>query len=231
MLQLAQRHGDAGVGRPALQAAPGARDRGRASRASASRWPSTRSTPLPFKPEHVELITQRDARRDAGRHVGALVRRRAVQDRRQDRHRAGGRRSRPNEKYNASKIDEHQRDHSLYIAFAPLEEPTRRAGAGRRERRLRRRRRGADRAPRVRLPAARRSTRARRTSPLTQQGKSAAPIGTPRAVDAVPLPGRRGRRRRRPRAPTVRRRMRAARPLRQALAPPGRTARRASGRR
>jgi penicillin-binding protein 2 len=29
-----------------------------------------------------------------------------------------------NEKYNASKIDEYQRDHSLYMAFAPLDEPT-----------------------------------------------------------------------------------------------------------
>ena len=29
-----------------------------------------------------------------------------------------------NEKYNAAKMDEHQRDHSLYIAFAPLEAPT-----------------------------------------------------------------------------------------------------------
>ena len=29
-----------------------------------------------------------------------------------------------NEKYNASKIDEYQRDHSLYIAFAPIEAPT-----------------------------------------------------------------------------------------------------------
>jgi len=28
-----------------------------------------------------------------------------------------------NEKYNASKMDEHQRDHSLYIAFAPADEP------------------------------------------------------------------------------------------------------------
>ncbi len=37
----------------------------------------------------------RDARRDPGRHLGALVRRRAVQERRQDRHRAGGVRSRP----------------------------------------------------------------------------------------------------------------------------------------
>ncbi len=29
-----------------------------------------------------------------------------------------------NEKYNASKIDEYQRDHSLYMAFAPLDAPT-----------------------------------------------------------------------------------------------------------
>jgi penicillin-binding protein 2 len=29
-----------------------------------------------------------------------------------------------NEKYNAAKLDEHKRDHSLYMAFAPLEAPT-----------------------------------------------------------------------------------------------------------
>jgi penicillin-binding protein 2 len=29
-----------------------------------------------------------------------------------------------NEKYNASKMAEHQRDHSLYMAFAPVDEPT-----------------------------------------------------------------------------------------------------------
>jgi penicillin-binding protein 2 len=28
------------------------------------------------------------------------------------------------EKYNAARMDEHQRDHSLYIAFAPAESPT-----------------------------------------------------------------------------------------------------------
>ena len=51
--------------------------------------------PLPFKPEHVELVTACDARRHPGRHFGALVHRCAVQERRQDRHRAGGGRSRP----------------------------------------------------------------------------------------------------------------------------------------
>jgi penicillin-binding protein 2 len=30
---------------------------------------------------------------------------------------------RQNEKYNAQKLAEHQRDHSLYVAFAPLEQP------------------------------------------------------------------------------------------------------------
>jgi len=29
-----------------------------------------------------------------------------------------------NEKYNAAKLDEHKRDHSIYMAFAPLEAPT-----------------------------------------------------------------------------------------------------------
>jgi penicillin-binding protein 2 len=29
-----------------------------------------------------------------------------------------------NEKYNAAKMEEHLRDHSLYVAFAPAEEPT-----------------------------------------------------------------------------------------------------------
>ena len=60
-----------------------------------------------------------------------------------------------NEKYNAAKLEEHQRDHSLYIAFAPIEAPTialavivENAGFGADSG-------GADRAPRVRLRAAR----------------------------------------------------------------------------
>jgi hypothetical protein len=46
---------------------------------------------------------------------------------------------RQNEKYNAAKLAEHQRDHSLYMAMAPVEAPTRGAGGGGGERRLRRR--------------------------------------------------------------------------------------------
>jgi penicillin-binding protein 2 len=32
------------------------------------------------------------------------------------------------DRYDAKKLEEHQRDHSLYVAFAPVEEPTRGPG-------------------------------------------------------------------------------------------------------
>jgi hypothetical protein len=44
-----------------------------------------------------------------------------LQERRQDRHRAGGGRQGQNEKYNAARLSEYQRDHSLYIAVAPVD--------------------------------------------------------------------------------------------------------------
>ncbi len=95
---------------------------------------------------------------------------------------------RQNEKYNASKLAEHQRDHSLYIAFAPLEAPTialavvvENAGFG-----------AAAAAPIARrvfdywllqqYPSA-------EDVLLTQQGQSAAPVGVPRAAAEVALPG------------------------------------------
>ena len=94
---------------------------------------------------------------------------------------------RQNEKYNASKLAEHQRDHSLYIAFAPLEAPTiavavvvENAGFG-----------AAAAAPIARrvfdywllqqYPSA-------EDVLLTQQGQSGAPIGVPRAAADVALP-------------------------------------------
>ncbi len=95
---------------------------------------------------------------------------------------------RANEKYQASKLEEHKRDHSLYIAFAPVEAPTialavvvENAGFG------------AEAA----APIARRVIDyvqlGRYPSPediaLTRVGKSNAPIGKPRPIDAVPLPG------------------------------------------
>ena len=102
MLQLAQRHRHAGLRRPALQAAPGARDRGRRAPATQRRVAGEALPPLPLKPEHVELIRRAHARRDAGRHLARARSRGApLQDRRQDRHRAGRSASSQNEKYNA----------------------------------------------------------------------------------------------------------------------------------
>ena len=79
--------------------------------------------PLPFKPEDVEVIrrslygvTQEGTSTRV--FVGAP-------------YRSGGKTGtaqavtiRQNEKYNASRLAEYQRDHSLYTAFAPLENPT-----------------------------------------------------------------------------------------------------------
>ncbi len=91
-----------------------------------------------------------------------------------------------NEKYNAAKLAEHQRDHSLYIAFAPLEEPrialaviVENAGFG------------AEAA----APIARRvfdyvllgQVPSEEDMALTQQGKSSAPVGRPRDASAIPL--------------------------------------------
>ena len=92
------------------------------------------------------------------------------------------------EKYNASKLDERHRDHALYTAFAPLDQPrvavamvVENAGFGA----------GAA------APIARRVfdfiLSGQYPSPAdvaaTQAGQSTAPIGTPRAVGSVPLPG------------------------------------------
>jgi penicillin-binding protein 2 len=96
-----------------------------------------------------------------------------------------------NEKYNAAKLEEHQRDHSLYIAFAPLEEPTialavivENSGFG----------------SEAAAPIARRvfdyhllgQYPSIEDMVLTQQGKSGAPIGTPRRAADVALPGATG---------------------------------------
>ena len=61
------------------------------SRTSGGAWPTTRSTPLPLKPEHVEVILRAmNGVTQEGTSV-RVVRRRALQERRQDRHGAGGR--------------------------------------------------------------------------------------------------------------------------------------------
>jgi penicillin-binding protein 2 len=95
---------------------------------------------------------------------------------------------RANEKYNAAKMEEHKRDHALYIAFAPVEAPrialavvVENAGFG-----------AASAAPIARrvmdylllgqYPSV-------EDIALTREGKSAAPTGAPRLVSAVALPG------------------------------------------
>lgn len=95
---------------------------------------------------------------------------------------------RQNEKYNAAKLEEHQRDHSLYIAAAPLEAPSvalavvvENSGFG------------AEAA----APIARRvfdylllgQYPSEEDIALTRQGRAAAPVGTPRRAVEVPLPG------------------------------------------
>ncbi len=95
---------------------------------------------------------------------------------------------RQNERYNAAKIEEHQRDHSLYMAFAPLE------------------------APRIALAVVVENSGfgSEAAAPITRRvfdhvllglapnaddmaatriGKSSAPIGTPRPAASLPLPG------------------------------------------
>jgi penicillin-binding protein 2 len=95
---------------------------------------------------------------------------------------------RANEKYNASKLEEHKRDHALYIAFAPVEAPrialavvVENAGFG-----------AASAAPiarRVMDYLLADQYPSEEDIALTREGKSAAPIGTPRPVSTVALPG------------------------------------------
>lgn len=95
---------------------------------------------------------------------------------------------RQNEKYSAARMTEHLRDHSLYVAFAPLDQPrialaviVENAGWG----------------AAAAAPIARRVfdylLAGQYPSPediaLTQRGQSVAPVGAPRTVDSVPLPG------------------------------------------
>ncbi len=95
---------------------------------------------------------------------------------------------RANEKYNAAKLEEHKRDHSLYIAFAPVENPTivvavivENAGFG----------------AAAATPIARRvldywiagQYPSEQDIANVSQGKGGPPSGMPRTIDSVPLPG------------------------------------------
>ena len=143
--------------------------------------------PLPIKPEHAELIrkalygvTQQGTSTRVFAGAGYA---------------SGGKTGtaqavgvKQNEKYNASKLEEHKRDHSLYIAAAPIEAPTvvlavvvENAGFG------------AEAA----APIARRvfdylllgHYPSEEDLALTRQGKSSAPTGKPRRAADLPLPG------------------------------------------
>ncbi len=96
---------------------------------------------------------------------------------------------RQNEKYVASRLDEYRRDHSLYEAFAPVDNPrvalaviVENAGFG----------------AAAAAPIARRVLDylllgvypSEDDIALVQQGKAAAPVGTPRRAEDVPLPRR-----------------------------------------
>jgi len=78
--------------------------------------------PLPFKPEHVELINRAL--------YGVTQEGTSVRSFTGAPYKSGGKTGtaqavgiKANEKYNAAKMEEVQRDHSLYIAFAPVEAP------------------------------------------------------------------------------------------------------------
>jgi penicillin-binding protein 2 len=142
-------------------------------------------SPLPLKPEHAALIanamygvTQEGT--STRIFVGAP-------------YKSGGKTGtaqavgiRANEKYNASKLLEYQRDHSLYTAFAPMEAPTvalaivvENAGFG----------------AAAAAPIARRvfdyllsgQWPSEEDMIATREGRSVAPMGTPRRADDVPL--------------------------------------------
>ncbi len=143
--------------------------------------------PLPFKPEHVDLISRAlygvtQEGTSTRVFVGAP-------------YRSGGKTGtaqavsiRQNEKYNAAKLEEHQRDHSLYIAVAPVDKPTialavvvENAGFG------------AEAA----APIARRvfdfllldQYPSEEDMAATRIGKSSTPIGKPRKASEMLLPG------------------------------------------
>ena len=143
--------------------------------------------PMPYKPEHIELLLRA---LHGVTQEGTSTRVFAGAP-----YKSGGKTGtaqavgiKANQKYDASKLEEHKRDHSLYIAAAPLSEPTvalavivENAGFG-----------AAAAAPIARrvfdylllgqYPSV-------EDIAATQKGQSAAPIGTPRRAADVPLPG------------------------------------------
>jgi penicillin-binding protein 2 len=143
--------------------------------------------PMPMKPEHVELIRRAlHGVTQEGTSTRVFLGAPYASGGKTGTAQAVG--IGKNEKYNAAKLEEHKRDHSLYIAMAPIDAPTvalavivENAGFG------------AEAA----APIARRvfdflllgQYPSEEDIALTQQGKSSAPIGTPRRAGDMPLPG------------------------------------------
>jgi penicillin-binding protein 2 len=143
--------------------------------------------PLPLKPEHVEAVRKAL--------YGVTVEGTSTRVFAGAPYTSGGKTGtaqavgiRQNEKYNAAKLEEHKRDHSLYIAAAPIDAPTvvlavvvENAGFG------------AEAA----APIARRvfdylllgQYPSEEDLAATREGRSAAPMGTPRRAADLPLPG------------------------------------------
>jgi penicillin-binding protein 2 len=144
-------------------------------------------SPLPFKPEHAEII-QRAM-------YGVTQEGTSVRSFSGAKYKSGGKTGtaqavgiKANEKYNASKMDEYKRDHSLYIAFAPVDAPTialavvvENSGFG----------------SEAAAPIARRIfdfvllgvAPSEEDMAATRIGKSGAPTGKPRSAAEWPLPG------------------------------------------
>jgi penicillin-binding protein 2 len=143
--------------------------------------------PLPYKPEHIELLLR-------ALH-GVTQEGTSVRSFANAPYKTGGKTGtaqavgiKANQKYDAAKMEEHKRDHSLYIASAPLPDPTialavvvENAGFG----------------SEAAAPIARRvfdylllgQYPSEEDLVATRKGQSGAPIGTPRRAAEMPLPG------------------------------------------
>jgi len=143
--------------------------------------------PIPLKPEHVQVIT-------SAMH-GVTIEGTSRAAFAGAAYQSGGKTGtaqaiglRAGEKYSNIKADEYKRDHSLYVAFAPVEAPSiavavivENAGFG----------------STSAAPIARRvfdylllgNYPSEQDIALTQKGQTTAPVGAPRPIASVPLPG------------------------------------------
>ena len=155
-----ERDGHAGHRRPALQAAPGARNRGRADTRSQARRERC-AAGLAVQARACRSHRARHVWRDAGRHFRALVQRRPVQERRQDRHRAGHRHQAEREIQRVQARRVQARPFAVH-RLCPGRGANDRLGGCRRELGFRLRGCRADRSPRIRFRLARTGAKRRR---------------------------------------------------------------------